>query len=623
MKSLNMIFAAVIVTAAMCSAQVGYAQYRDYADFDDYQDALVALLGKPSVSGNGITVPVNTLRDVFSQQSTWFHDTHAVSWFDVGKVYVRPYGSSSLTEYTGPLNWKVRKPGGGTWAEGTTTYSNPGPVPTNLIRVTRGALIGTPAGTVPSGAIYALTAELDGEFYGGYTYNSATHQSILAWAMTDTWRYPNGNSNNCSSSTCKWTPADATNAIIQQFSTPPNHPNRNVRFGNPHQIYLHPKSTVSLTSIPGGTSGSKANLPVVYFRNAKGARRDPQYTKLTDSTGKVSFHVNYNPSAEGFAVLYDGCWHLAPQINCNLCFGGDIYMGGRVTLTVRRFDGVALPNCQVWVMGNSSAIFHTPEDSPLITDSYGRVYFTPPNPRLPNSTTLSGQPFALMIKIGNEYIYTGMVNAPATAASLDCTHYNVILTSPANGATYANGSYVPFRWNTISGASTYILWLKKGTGSWQGYNIGNYAGIDVSVTGIDTWLWDVEARNSSGQTVGQSASRTFNITQNGLAPFKAPVDPLQMNRSFDELLDGEFGDDEDSLDTEEFDSMTIVQDGDGNVLAPIQGLKRVKPIEAAAKNTIEILEQVILPSQDDDWFDWFYQSMTPEEYLYFQYLFGL
>ena len=50
---------------------------------------------------------------------------------------------------------------------------------------------------------------------------------------------------------------------------------------------------------------------------------------MVNQSGQCEFRVNYQSTHEGFAVFYDGRWHNLPKTSsCNLCFGGDIYMGG-------------------------------------------------------------------------------------------------------------------------------------------------------------------------------------------------------------------------------------------------------------------------------------------------------
>jgi len=191
------------------------------------------------------------------------------------------------------------------------------------------------------------------------------------------------------------------------------------------------------------------------------------------------------------------------------------------------------------------------------------------------------------------------------------------LISPANGSYHKLGNAVPISWNSVAGASTYILWLQHGNGGWTGYNVGNNVGVNLTGAGLGTYNWDVEVRNSASQVIAASVTRTFHVTATG-APFKAPMDPLLMDGFFD---NGFFDDDsliDDSLTEGESSSMLIIQDENENVLSPTQGLDR-----EALENVRDGLESGIEMFEQDTQDDWFYQFMTPEEYLYFQFLFGL
>ena len=644
----NQFFTTLVALVAICLAQVGYAQHQiqfppnDYDHWTEHINEVRRTAGAPF---DMYGYEVSSIRNMPWQGygATWFHDTghYVYDWHEVGKVYERIYdgvGNLGTKPYMGPINWTVRKTDGNTvWASGIETHSSPG-IPTNSLRVTRGAVTGPPPQTMPAGAIYAVTAELDGEIYGGYNHGSSNlGQSQLTWGMVEAWTYPSGSSNLCSPAGCrKWTYVNTTLTNIQ-FSGYTGL--SGVKFGNVHEIYVHPRSTVL---VENALVGSKENLRVRYIRAAGVQKISPE--KRTDENGRAYFHVNWKQFEPGFQVLYDGCWQPVPRQTtgpnaCNLCF--ILNPKGRVALALKQYDVPLQSPYNVFVFNSTGTTCYNDYDSnsylPL-TSNNGTVSFTPP----------SGQQFLLYIQTAHGNFDAGPINASTTTATvpLNYTIYPAIptLTSPADGQYYVTGSTVPLRWNTTTGANAYYLWLKQGTGNWVGYNMGNTTGADLGNVGNGTWQWDVQAVNVSGQTVltvGESATRVFHVNATG-RPFSAPIDPWQIDGLSDEEEEWQ----EEILSNSNGLTDTtgtrlgqlIVQDENENVLSPMQGLekattKNVVQLKAVLGNGIqvnqvdeEVLENIrallnpnLNQEQDDDWLDWLF--MTPEG-LYFHLLFG-
>jgi hypothetical protein len=437
------------------------------------------------------------------------------------------------------------------------------------------------------GDIYFLVAELDGEIYSGYNSHplAAPVPSEQA-AIIPIWTYGSYGSLRC--------PGECYKLTGPYF--PPLAPTSCFTFTN--NIYLHPKSTIVVTAVSSG--GSTANLPITYFYGS-GSSRMNKYIKPTDSSGTCYFNVNYQPSDYGFAAYYDGCWHPIPKSSCNnLCFSGAI-TAGRVTATIKQYN-VPVSSCQAWVLDGAGTTYNTPQASPLPSElNTGKVYFTPP----------SGQQYSLLIKIGNENFFTNAMNASTNPVSITVSLPGQ--KSPANGSYHKLGNPVPLSWYPCPGASTYTLWLQQqGSSSWQTYNLGNSTSANLTGVGLGSWYWDIEVKNSAGQAIAMSEGRTFNVTVTGL-PQMAPINPMEVDGVLDELWDEEFGEGDDSLAGEGVSSVVMVQDEDGNVLLPIQGLQRTK-LENKSTDTIEIRK--IVPD------DWWYLFMTPEEQLFYDFWFG-
>jgi hypothetical protein len=586
MRSLNTLFVAFVAMVVMCLTQVGYTQFPSNIK-----------LVRP-------TPPLGQK----------YHDGHAPSEWEVGRVYERMLGSDNTPAYTGPIHWEVRHPSQGTWknswASGECMVAN-----TNIIRV--------PYSTMQDGDVYWLTAELDGEFYIGRGSNGLELPTANpVWTRQE---YPVGTGTllACPTYCHELSPLHFYGYYQGVFCD----------FADKNKIYLHPRSTVNIASVP--RDGSRDGLRVRYSRYDDYG--NPNVTEKLTNNGTCYFNVNYNSSDEGFAVLYDGCWHPIPSAiaGCNaLCFVAtatampnspqkNTFPEGRVTLTIKQYD-VPLPKSYVWVLNSTGTKYNTPQASPLVADDAGKVYFTPSDtaPVL-GTVPASGKPFALRILIGNEAFITNTISAPAEPADMayvyQPTHIPALISPPANGVgTYFTpSSTIPFSWGTVTGASTYILWLKQGAnGAWQGFNVGNSTSVNLSGAGLGTWYWDIEVRNSTGQVIAASVTRTFIVNQTGTPPQIASVDLLQMDDlpDNDGIWDNESSEGDDSLTDEESNSIMILQDEDENVLSPTQGLQRAKQENKVAE-TVKNRQSV--PNDD-----WWYLFMTPEEQLFYDFWFG-
>jgi hypothetical protein len=141
--------------------------------------------------------------------------------------------------------------------------------------------------------------------------------------------------------------------------------------------------------------------------------------------------------------------------------------------------------------------------------------------------------------------------------------------------------------------------------------MGSGTSANLTNAGLGTWYWDVEARNSSNQTIGASETRTFIVNTTG-QPAKMPISPMQMDwfLDSDELWDDGFDDmDSSGLTEKAGQSLLVVQDEEENVLSPIQE-QRVEGSDNTPGGTVGIrmmiLDNGLNQDIDDDLFDlWF------------------
>ena len=582
MKHLNRL-CAVCIVVLVCLAQLVYAQ-------NPYPSNVTHVLPAPPV---GVT----------------YHSSGHVppQGWELGQVFERVYDSQDIRPYTGEIYWEALRSNSGNWDvswDDGLKIANA----TNEIRV--------PNGTMHAGDIYWLIAERDGEWHVGR--GSLNAPSVPS--SVEIWSY----AQPVPLMPC---PSNCHEITGPHFNLTPGF----IGLDFTNNIYLPPRSTVSVTSVP---VGSKDNLMVRYVNDINGVRYLRSEKRATASNPlnnpSAVFHVNYSPLDFGFEVHYDGCWHPIPRkLNpcTSLCFevNSNILPLGRVARTLMRY-AVPLVGAKVWVFNSAGTVQYTRTDDPIIANGNGVIQFTPP----------AGLSYILcVITTDNlEFIVPAAI-APTSPVALPQYVYTPthtpVLTSPKNGATYDDGSTVSFSWNvasvpnqTVGKYHWYIA--HESDSNWSGYDVGTSRALNVGVTGVGNWYWFVRAYNTSGYQIAESVVRVFEIAseERGDASSK-----LVGTRSL------------------------VVQDENGNVLVPTQGSERKsRRISLNAANddreligrvgNLMLCENRMLldpadliqsalnsrePENDfasdtqGDWFDWLSLFVTPEE-LYFYYLFG-
>ncbi|MGL4941596.1 MAG: hypothetical protein ACRC46_00210 [Thermoguttaceae bacterium] len=271
--------------------------------------------------------------------------------------------------------------------------------------------------------------------------------------------------------------------------------------------------------------------------------------RATDSTGKVQYTIPnrvrrwdnavvciptevdtacYLKDVNGYiGVNYGGFWHTQPMpYEKHKGFTTTITLPTESIATIKRL-GVVKPGQAVYVANASATSIMS--SVPSSTDSTGKVSFSIP----------SGTPFRYLVTdTDGTQTLSNILTAPANATLSMFANNTPTLISPASNATCNVSTVMNFSWNAVPNAVKYAWFYRHSSAaSFEGYLTTGTTFNGIQFGGPGTWYWVVQAFDSSGSVIAQSAMRSFTLTASApsaVAPIVGGLGISEMSNIVDE-----------------------------------------------------------------------------------------
>jgi hypothetical protein len=287
-------------------------------------------------------------------------------------------------------------------------------------------------------------------------------------------------------------------------------------------------STQSGLSIPGTTTiavrnangTAIQNIPV-YLLNHNLTRQFNPGEVRTNSAGNAHFRIpnrirrddrsapsvwmqndTYLEHVRGhFAVIHKGFIHTGPMEQ-------DFSTGGFGTFAMPHDSVVTVQQLGAGV----SRTVHVTDVNLTRVISWGPITSGSPSGQAAFAVPTGTQFRFLVVDEDGTQIASGPLTAPASATVRLVVHNQPTLIAPINGASFDVDDILDFSWNPVNNATQYAWLYRHSSGTnFQGFVVNDTSldGVQFNLSG--EWEWAVQAFDSSGNLIAQSAIRAFTL----------------------------------------------------------------------------------------------------------------